>query len=611
MWRNITRHYYPHALLLASAATCLMLTPSVPDAPSSSHRQTLPDQPRVDMPVGDVAIYEYKDYVDTRGLAEVLERARIRSQRAKRMQPDEQERTETPEKQASLIRAEAPRQRTVRQQDIVVLPVVADQFSQPQTGFVAGPDPLLSQVPDVLPQREYDVLAFGEVGDAEPATTSVKTTRSETTKATANVSAFVDTTKTEVGLTDNVAVMMPAHDVAVVAPSIDIATSTAQASRTAIAQSSEAVQQPVTASQSIRTVAQTAEVLPVSAKAVEVSLAQKEQTVPTMITTAKIEETVKTTDRRDSYNHTAPEVETKIAGADIKAAEKALDKNLIVQTLPAPTKADKVETKIVTQTHVKQTLPVVTTKALPKTTVTTIDSKKSQTQSLVVLVDESETLGSDRLNAINSAMEQINQVAKQAEIDIELTVTTDKGAGHNILLREDDNKTLNGKLGLAQSASITDDLGNEQRLGQDVGDLGGKAVASINSDIDWYTGNDSSAIGKNQYDYQTAITHELLHLLGLDDDFGDDDDLVMHGYLSQGETRRAIAAAEQHELASRYSRGNLWGSVSNAYSKYTSNSRKGIRYRFEALTAAPVPEPAGVMLIGAGVCGLWLKRRRG
>lgn len=100
-----------------------------------------------------------------------------------------------------------------------------------------------------------------------------------------------------------------------------------------------------------------------------------------------------------------------------------------------------------------------------------------------------------------------------------------------------------------------------------------------------------------------------MHLLGLDDDFGNDQSLVMHGYLSPGETRRAIEEAEQTELASRYADANLWDDNAKSNGKSARYSRQGIQYRSEALTAAPVPEPAIALLMGWGIaCQAWRRR---
>ncbi|MEE9211387.1 MAG: hypothetical protein V3U29_01910, partial [Phycisphaeraceae bacterium] len=74
---------------------------------------------------------------------------------------------------------------------------------------------------------------------------------------------------------------------------------------------------------------------------------------------------------------------------------------------------------------------------------------------LVVLIDDSEKLGSDRLARISDAVTQINLAASRVGADVRLTVTTDRSAQHNILLLESDSQDLNGKLGLAESAYVS------------------------------------------------------------------------------------------------------------------------------------------------------------
>ncbi len=230
------------------------------------------------------------------------------------------------------------------------------------------------------------------------------------------------------------------------------------------------------------------------------------------------------------------------------------------------------------------------------------------TKPLIVLVDDYSNLGSDKLNALGSAIRQINQSMQAADMDMIIELTTDPTADHNILFGEADNVALGGKLGIAEFAISEDDHGNQMRLGQDAADLGGKAIARMNSSVNWFTGEDADEIDDNQYDYQTAAEHEILHLIGLDDDF-DDHDAVSHGQLSLGEVRRELDRHELEDLADIYSNANPWQNQS-----FTSNSRgnsgrnNNVRYKSKALTAA-VPEPMSAVVIGVGVMGVMLRRR--
>jgi hypothetical protein len=66
----------------------------------------------------------------------------------------------------------------------------------------------------------------------------------------------------------------------------------------------------------------------------------------------------------------------------------------------------------------------------------------------------------------------------------------------------------------------------------------------------WYTAADASAVGQDQYDFQTVATHELGHALGLGHSYYTNS--VMYATLTTGAARRTLAAAdlavqEEHE----------------------------------------------------------------
>ncbi len=63
----------------------------------------------------------------------------------------------------------------------------------------------------------------------------------------------------------------------------------------------------------------------------------------------------------------------------------------------------------------------------------------------------------------------------------------------------------------------------------------------------WYTGADSDAIGLDQYDYQTIVTHELAHVFGLD--HSDDPRSVMYPAVPPGLTRRVFVSNDAHDAA--------------------------------------------------------------
>jgi len=59
---------------------------------------------------------------------------------------------------------------------------------------------------------------------------------------------------------------------------------------------------------------------------------------------------------------------------------------------------------------------------------------------------------------------------------------------------------------------------------------------------EWYVNSDASSIGQGQFDFQTIVTHELGHTLGLD--HSGDADSVMHEYLAASSVRRDITAKD-------------------------------------------------------------------
>ncbi|MEE9212333.1 MAG: PEP-CTERM sorting domain-containing protein, partial [Phycisphaeraceae bacterium] len=155
----------------------------------------------------------------------------------------------------------------------------------------------------------------------------------------------------------------------------------------------------------------------------------------------------------------------------------------------------------------------------------------------------------------------------------------------------------------AESAYVSGRSG-ETRLGQESSELGGRAVASINSSINWFTGTDASQIGRRQFDYQTTVTHELLHLVGLDDD---DDDIgaVTQGVLGYGEVRRTLSLHDEAELAEAYRASAPWQSPAIQPIQVLAPGQ--VRYKAESLIA--VPEPATLGLVVVGGLALLCRRR--
>ena len=98
-------------------------------------------------------------------------------------------------------------------------------------------------------------------------------------------------------------------------------------------------------------------------------------------------------------------------------------------------------------------------------------------------------------------------------------------------------------------ANLVIDIGLDSAAGSAAdGVLGCETTAATGSEItivqgwSWYTGSDPTAIGSDQYDFQTVVTHELGHVLGL----GHNGDLssVMYARLATGTIRRTMTVVD-------------------------------------------------------------------
>jgi hypothetical protein len=470
-------------------------------------------------------------------------------------------------------------------------------------GYVSAGDPTLWEAPEALPQREYDILAYGEIGGAEPVAASRATDISAGPVREINQAVNADGIfTTDVRGRDNL--LSPrGHVDSIVVPAASRPAERGVVEPASVASAAVAAS-PVQAAPIAAATPQSTTVNERTAAAIESIATQQTQVHAGPVTAqapASIDALLPIAPRVD--HNTKPESTAGKTGPGndyaIAFAGKPADSRPGAQA-SKPAATGKIISPI-TATPTREANPT------PKATDPFNHDRDDHTkQSLVMLIDGSDTLGSDKLNAIDNAIKQINQAAQKADLGIELKTTTDKNTGHNILLKEDNGKDMGNKLGLAEFTVTEDKHGNEMYLGESQADMGGVAKISINKAFDWFAGDDGKAIGQNQYDYQTAITHELLHMVGLDDDF-ENQEAVSHGLLSPGEVRRDIDTHEIKELASIFKSANPWRSVFTLAQLPKSNGR--VTYKSKALSAA-VPEPASLVLAVLGLLGACRHRRR-
>jgi len=597
----ILNRYMPHVLLLSAAAIGFAFTTSTTDshhaliAPSETGRLV-----QVERPVpGSDAPSDVDPLQASRNLQAMLDRTRgqvlrsfARSQQDERDQPQEETAS-----QPRRIKPDTTQRKVVRRQGMEPLPDAATHAST-HLDYIGGDSSEVWQAPGALPERSYAVLQYGEVGDVNPVITSSEQTQEPVVDYLAGV--WVEDQTAIAGLAPQVApapitlspVTSPAT--ATPAPTYIQPTTASQVEQTVAAKSVASSHQ--TEKEDLKTAAQ-----PVAS-----------QPVPSLTITdlPSRRQAPRLTEMPEIKAHTEA-----LTPEPLTSAPPTTSRGLTQKAIPESAKP-RSEAKAASDTPVVHQPTTKTPPAQPSlhrpTPPAHTQHKQNDPQAdnpLVLLIEDADTLGHGRLNAIDNALDKLNRTIEKVGVDMELSYTTDPAANHNILVREEDNHALNGKLGLARSATVIDDRGNERRLGQESKHLGGEAVISLNQDVDWYTEDDALGIGQDQFDYQSTFMHEVMHMLGFADDFSANTDLLMHGYLSPGQTRRGIAEVEQAHLKELYSYANPWKSIDQSFGKHVSRSRQGIRYRSEALTPAGVPEPASLALLSLGITA-GLRRQR-
>jgi hypothetical protein len=627
MMRTWISKYYPHVLLLTSAAACLAI---VLAAPQRGHTPSYvwPSQKEARLPSAKHTAVQINRF-EVRSLAEILQQANARLQRLNQNQSEAHDELNNEQTSLAADNEDAPQRRMVRRQDIAALPEVSDPFYRPFDEYIDVSDPLAWRRPDRIAPREYLILAYGEVGQVqadESSSDNDETVETPQTPAATDVVATfgdADTPSTEPASTAIAALpvtLITASSSTAVATQITPVSVQQSASLSAPTPLASRTASKTTRSEPIQTGKrhQPDQTVSVSTRPVSVDTPAR-SAVPSEPSLAKYDHASesKKPDPKANKRGVEQPIVKKTAHKDTKpkvspASHDRPGPTQIASKPPADTPSIKAEetkpdrhTGHPTPAEIVSAKPLLDKQADPAPRGPAKTASKP-TNPLVVLIDDYDTIGSDRMNAIDNALSRINQAAKKANTGIEFSVTTDKNSDYNILFREDDSKSMGNKLGLAEFAVTEDKQGNEIFLGENDRALGGKAQVSINKSFDWFTGDDENDIGDTEYDYITAVEHEFLHLFGLDDDF-DHHDTVSHGQLSPGETRRDIDSHEINEIAGLFASNDPWQSQPNPAS-WASNSRGKVHFNSKALVAA-VPEPASAALMGVAVL-LGVARRR-
>jgi hypothetical protein len=143
---------------------------------------------------------------------------------------------------------------------------------------------------------------------------------------------------------------------------------------------------------------------------------------------------------------------------------------------------------------------------------------------LTVFVDNSAGFfTSDEVARINDAIAQVDGVVSPYGTDL-IEVDGSVGTAANIVV---DSSTATGLGGVAQGV-----LGATTDAGE----------VTIVQGWNWYGGADTTQIASNQYDFETVVTHELGHAIGLG--HSTNSASVMFATLNTGITNRALAVAD-------------------------------------------------------------------
>ncbi len=178
------------------------------------------------------------------------------------------------------------------------------------------------------------------------------------------------------------------------------------------------------------------------------------------------------------------------------------------------------------------------------------------TTSVNVFVDQS-SLSPDQVDRVRDAMNQINGLWQQASGMRLVEVANETNA--DIVIRMKDSSSLGdiakgllGQVNFVYDTALAGNLADGRLYRTFIShENGGKASVDLIGGWNWYAGANANSIGRNQYDFQSVVTHELGHLLGLPENRIDPTQ-VMFESLRPGQVRRVFGFADASNLMRLY-----------------------------------------------------------
>ncbi|MFL5341984.1 MAG: matrixin family metalloprotease, partial [Gemmataceae bacterium] len=138
--------------------------------------------------------------------------------------------------------------------------------------------------------------------------------------------------------------------------------------------------------------------------------------------------------------------------------------------------------------------------------------------------------------------------------------------------------------------------------GVDQGVLGvtqqGIGEITIISGWNYYFGGDASAVGADQYDFETVVMHELGHSIGLG--HSQDTGSVMYPYLATSQARRALTASDLAIIDSESGTDPLLAAPQGYAFRSLAESEGS---RAKEIAATPIALSAGTPLVASSLAG--------